>query len=98
MTGRLNRTALAENDLIEIWTYIAKDNIAAADRVLDRLDDRSRLLADNPGLGVRRDDLDLEIRSFGVGSYLVLYRETEDGIEVVRYIHGRRDIRRLLHH
>lgn len=96
MKGRLKRTALAENDLLEIWSYIAKDNVAAADRVLDRLDDRSRLLADSPGLGVRRDDLEPGVRSFRVGSYLVLYRETENGIEVVRYLHGRRDIRRVL--
>jgi hypothetical protein len=31
----IQRTAQAEEDLIELWIYIAQDNPAAADRVLD---------------------------------------------------------------
>jgi hypothetical protein len=38
---RLRRTARAEEDLIEIWTYIARDNPKAADRLLDQLDRKS---------------------------------------------------------
>jgi toxin ParE1/3/4 len=33
----IQRTAQAEEDLIELWIYIAQDNPAAADRVLDVL-------------------------------------------------------------
>ncbi|BAY72832.1 hypothetical protein NIES23_56600 (plasmid) [Trichormus variabilis NIES-23] len=33
--GRLIRTAKAEEDLIEIWMYIAVENPEAADRLLD---------------------------------------------------------------
>ncbi len=96
MSGRLARTAQADDDLIAIWTAIARDNPDAADRVLDTLDARSRILADNPGLGPRRDDLAAGLRFFTVGSYLILYRVTDDGIEAVRYLHGRRNLPELL--
>lgn len=96
MIRQLQRTAQAEGDLFDIWSYIARDSPAAADRLLDRLDNRSRLLADEPDLGTQREDLGPGLRSFPVGSYLIIYRQQHESVEVVRYLHGRRDIRRLL--
>ena len=55
--GRLIRTARAEEDLIEIWMYIAADNPAAADRLLDQIDAKCQMLADNPRLGQARPDI-----------------------------------------
>lgn len=34
----IQRTAQAEEDLIEIWIYIAQDNPGAADRMLDDIE------------------------------------------------------------
>jgi toxin ParE1/3/4 len=34
------RTSLAEEDLIAIWQYVARDSEAAADRLLDRIESR----------------------------------------------------------
>jgi plasmid stabilization system protein ParE len=34
------RTVLADNDLLDIWLYIAQDNTTAADRLLERLEQR----------------------------------------------------------
>jgi toxin ParE1/3/4 len=93
---RLRRTARAEDDLIEIWTYIARDNPAAADRLLDLLEGKSRMLAQNPKLGAARDDIATGVRHFPVGSYLILYRDIGDGVEVVRYVHGMRLLRNLV--
>jgi plasmid stabilization system protein ParE len=45
MAGRVTRTARAEQDLIEIWTYIAADNPRAADRLLDRIDEARKVLS-----------------------------------------------------
>lgn len=95
MSKRLRRTAQAEDDLIEIWTYIARESPAAADRLVDRLDLRSRRLSEQPGLGVARDDLAIGLRMLPVGEYIILYREIDDGIEAVRYLHGRRDLAKL---
>jgi toxin ParE1/3/4 len=86
----LQRTAQAEQDLIDIWTYIARDNPAAADRLLDLFDEKSQALARNPKMGRAREDVAAGVRHFPVGKYLILYRELGDGVEVVRYVHGMR--------
>jgi toxin ParE1/3/4 len=93
---RLRRTARAEDDLIEIWAYIARDNPAAADRLLNVLDNKSRMVAGNPQMGMARDDIAKGVRHFPVGNYLILYRDIGDGVEVVRYVHGMRLLRNLL--
>lgn len=86
----LRRTAQAEEDLVEIWVYIAQDNPVAADRVLDDLDAKCIMLAENPHLGPARPDIAPELRYLPVGRYLVLYREIAQGIELVRVAHGAR--------
>ena len=48
---QLRRSARAEQDLIEIWNFIAGDNEAAADKVFDLLVAKSELIARNPALG-----------------------------------------------
>ena len=93
---RLRRTARAEDDLIEIWAYIARDNPPAADRLLDLLDEKSRMLAQDPKLGAARDDIAKGVRHFPVGNYLILYRDIDDGVEIVRYVHGMRLLRNLV--
>jgi toxin ParE1/3/4 len=92
---RLTRNPLLREDLIEIWTYIAKDNADAADRLLDRIEEKFVTLAHNPGMGRMRSDIGPEVRHFPVDDYLVLYRETRGGVEIVRVIHGRRDLSKL---
>ncbi|NET00223.1 MAG: type II toxin-antitoxin system RelE/ParE family toxin [Sphaerospermopsis sp. SIO1G1] len=89
----LIRTAQAEEDLIEIWLYIATDNSqVVADRIIDQIDAKCQILAKNPGIGQARPDIAPELRYFPVGSYLILYREITNGIEVVRVVHGARNL------
>ncbi len=75
--AKLRRTARAEEDLIEIWSHAARENPAAADRLLDRLDEKSRLLAGNPRLGAARDDIAKGLRYLPAGRYLILYNTNE---------------------
>jgi len=53
----VRRTRRAEDDLIDIWTFIAAHNPRAADQVLDDLDGRSCLLAEFPEIGQARPDI-----------------------------------------
>ncbi len=85
----------AENDLIEIWQYIAEDDQEAATRRLHSLDAKFHLLAGNSKLGPARPDIAPGLRYFVDGSYLILYRETSEGIEVVRVVHGARGLKTL---
>lgn len=92
MASKVLKSPVAERDLDEIWFYIAKDNIDAADRVLRRIQDKCRQYAAQPLMGDLRDDLAENLRNFVVGSYVIFYRPLTDGIEVVRVIHGARDV------
>ncbi|KYC41102.1 plasmid stabilization protein [Scytonema hofmannii PCC 7110] len=90
--GRLIRTARAEEDLIEIWLYIAADNQQAADKLVNRIDAKCQMLANSAGVGSARPDIAPDLRYFPVGHYLILYREILNGIEVVRVVHGARHL------
>jgi len=46
---------LAETDVLDIWSYIARDNLEAADRMIDRFTEAYELLARNPNSGERMD-------------------------------------------
>ncbi|HWF94738.1 MAG TPA: type II toxin-antitoxin system RelE/ParE family toxin [Xanthobacteraceae bacterium] len=62
--------------MIDIWTYIARDNPPAADRLLDTLDEKCQALAHNPQIGMARNDIATGVRYFPVGNYIILYRES----------------------
>jgi len=83
---------LAEADLTDIWVFVAQDSVEAANRLLDQLHEKCRFLAGSPKAGHQRSELDPSIRSFAAGSYVIFYREGDDGIEVARVLHGHRDI------
>lgn len=85
----------ARQDLIAIWEYIAEDNSAAADRVLDTLDARMQLLADHPLLGPARPDIARDLRYLVSENYLILYRVLDDVVDIVRVLHGARNLRAL---
>jgi toxin ParE1/3/4 len=89
---RVLKRPLAESDLDDIWWYIAQDNQEAADRLLDRIEERCRALARFPEMGVNREELMPDLRSLPVGSYLIFYLPIEHGIEIVRVLPGMRDI------
>lgn len=86
----------ARRDLDGIWDYIAQDNPDAADDFIDRLTTRCGSYARQPKLGESRSHVVSGSRAFSVGSYVVYYREVSNGIELIRVLHGARDVGRLL--
>ena len=90
--SKILRKPQAEADLIEIWIYIAKDSPTRADKVLDEIDEKSQKLAKSPFIGKARDELGVRIRSFPIGNYVLFYQPIENGIEIIRVLHGARDI------
>lgn len=90
-------TPAAEGDLLKILEYLEGDNPSAILRVVDALDEAMQLLADNPGIGhVRRDLTEADVRFWSVFKYLVIYRPETKPLEIIRVLHGRRDVKRLL--
>ncbi|GMQ83208.1 MAG: type II toxin-antitoxin system RelE/ParE family toxin [Rhodothermia bacterium] len=82
----------AKSDLFEIWDYIANDSIAQADKMSDEFERIFSVLAENPEMGRRREELKENLKSFPHGNYVIFYRGDADEIEIVRVLHGARDI------
>lgn len=91
---RFSRAARA--DVTEILIHIAKDSPSAAAGMLERFERQARRLAAAPGIGQPRAELRPGLRSAVVGSYVIFYRAVTKGIEVVRVLHGRRDIEAIM--
>jgi antitoxin ParD1/3/4/toxin ParE1/3/4 len=90
-------TPRAEQDLSEIWEYIAEDSVKAANRVLAVVERTIRRLAKNPGIGHLREELaDRRHRFFPIYSYLIVYRFEAKPLEVIRVLHAARDVQRIL--
>ena len=90
-------TPRANQDVNDIWDYIANDNIEAADRVLEALERAMLKLAKNPGMGHWREDLtDKRYRFLLVYSYLVVYRHETKPLQIIRVLHASRDVQSIL--
>ncbi|MFZ0495497.1 MAG: type II toxin-antitoxin system RelE/ParE family toxin [Methylocella sp.] len=87
----------AQIDLAEIWDFIGEDSQARADSFLDRLDQSFHGLAGNPRMGRARGELSQDLRSFPLGRYVIFYLALADGIEIVRVLHGARDLDAIFH-
>jgi plasmid stabilization system protein ParE len=87
-----------ERDLDEIWDYIAieRHHPVAADRQIEMLYAKFRLLADNPLLGETREDLGKNLRAFVARPYLILYRVKKDGVGIFQVVHSARDIQAVV--
>jgi toxin ParE1/3/4 len=89
-------------DLAEQADFIAQDSLDAALRFLDAAETTFQFIAENPKIGRLCDFKRQEAsrlrrwRIRGFENYLVFYRPTEIGIDVVRVLHGARDIETIL--
>jgi toxin ParE1/3/4 len=82
----------AQADLDETWLYVSRDRPKAADRLIDRLVAHFELLASNPDLGEALPTWARDLRQSVVGRYVVLYRVRPDRVEIIRVIHGARNV------
>ncbi len=98
MSARITRRPAARFDVLEAAATIAKDNVEAALRFADAVRETEELLAAAPGIGTPRDFAWPELagmRSHSVKDfrkYIIFYIPREDGIEIVRVLHGARDL------
>ena len=87
----------ALDDFDQIWLYIAEDDIPAADHVEHELREAIKLLAERPQIGhVRRDLTDRPVKFWTVDHYVIVYDPATQPVQIVRLLHGSRDIPELL--
>jgi plasmid stabilization system protein ParE len=95
--GQYVLTAAARSDLSEIAEFNRQDSPGAARRVVESLREAMANLARMPEMGHIREDLaPRPLRFWPVYSYLIIYLSESQPLQVVRVLHGARDVRRLL--
>lgn len=98
MSGQIYKTPLAQNDIIEIASFIADDNPDAAERFLDATEQTFTVLSSMPSMGQAvsfQNSRTKNVRIWRVENFehsLVFYHPVDDGIEIIRVLHGARDI------
>jgi toxin ParE1/3/4 len=85
----------ALQDLAEIWAYIAEDSLRQADAFAVAIDREIRELSRHPLIGGARAELLNDLRGLPFGRYVIFYLPRKRGIEVVRVLHGARDLKSL---
>ncbi|HOB74059.1 MAG TPA: type II toxin-antitoxin system RelE/ParE family toxin [Phycisphaerae bacterium] len=95
--SRFLLTPRAREDLEEIEAYIAHDSPDAARRVILELQTAMQRLAESPGLGHRRSDIDdPRYRFWVVYSYLIVYIPQTDPLQIIRVVNGYRNLPTVL--
>jgi antitoxin ParD1/3/4 len=93
-------TPEAEDDLFQIWCYIARDSVAAANRVESAIHDACFFLAREPQSGSPRRHVTTRPVHFWTvqryPNYVFVYRPETQPLEIVRILHGMRDLKGLL--
>ena len=83
----------AENDLAEIWAYIATDSVDNANQFILKLESRMNALARLPRrcpLISENELLGTQYRHIIVRKYRIIFRLSNDTLYILRVIHGAR--------
>ncbi|MEA5595568.1 type II toxin-antitoxin system RelE/ParE family toxin [Rivularia sp. UHCC 0363] len=89
-------------DLIDLATYIAANNMDVSDKFLVAAEDTFKQLALTPKMGRVREFYNPNLANVrqqpikGFRNYLVFYQTRDADIEILRVLHGRRDIDAIL--
>jgi toxin ParE1/3/4 len=82
----------ARRELDEIFLYWAeRTNLVIADRVIDEIVERFRLLGEFPEAGRSSDDIATGVKCFPAGQYLIYYRKARKYTDILHIFHGARE-------
>lgn len=93
--ARLVILPAARADLIEIGDFIALDNPGRAASFVAEIEAKMRAAAERPLSFPARDELHEGLRAARYGRYLIFFVEQGDEVQVVRVLHGARDLPRM---
>lgn len=91
-------TLAADADLEEIWQYVCEESgESRANALEDQLHAAMHRVGASPGLGHLRHDLaDEALRFWSVHKFLIVYRPETRPVQIVRVLHGARDVQAIL--
>jgi toxin ParE1/3/4 len=89
----LRVTKNARRDLNHIWMYVAIESSAErADSLVAEITETIDLAAAFPGGGSDRSQFMPRLRSYPSGNYLVFFRSNAKLVEIIRVVHGARNL------
>jgi toxin ParE1/3/4 len=100
--GKVNKRPQVIRDLIDLATYIAEDNLEVSDLFLQAAEETFKQLAKRPQMGKMTQFSNPFLAGIrqqaikGFRKYLVFYFPIDEGVEILRVIHGARDIEAIL--
>jgi toxin ParE1/3/4 len=90
-------TRQADQDIIDIYLWGCREfGQPQAERYHGGLATAFQLIADNPRIARERPEFIPPVRLHPYQSHLVVYRLDEDGVLIVRVLHGRQEWERYL--
>ena len=90
MKVRVSGKARAE--LLQIYSYLAERNPAAAESVLQEINSKLHQLSHFPFMGRERSEFAPSLRSTLVRTYLIFYTVSDEQIVIMRVVDGRMDV------
>ncbi|HVA68632.1 MAG TPA: type II toxin-antitoxin system RelE/ParE family toxin [Candidatus Binataceae bacterium] len=90
--AQIRHTVRARRDLMDVWLELAAANPAAAEKVYRRLEARVEILKRLAEAGPLRPAIAPDAGGLVEPPYLILYRIIPDGVQIVRVLHGARNI------
>ena len=80
-----------------LHSYVARENLPAADRLIRQISGAFDILAKNPELGIRQDEIRLGLRCKPVRRhYLIFYEVAGNALRILRVVHGARELNDLV--
>lgn len=94
--AEVRRSRQAETDLRTILSDLDRQDPAVAERYATAFEEKGRALAQFPEIGRLRPEIAPGLRSTLVSPYVLFYRTDAEGVQILRILHGKRDLRRAL--
>ena len=82
----------ADKDLYSIALHIGETSIERGKALVERIRRRAEILRAHPEVGRARPELGDGIRSLIERPYVLLYRISDEDVEIVAVLHGARDL------
>lgn len=103
MKRRIVKKPQVERDLVDHFSFIAKDKLEPAERFLKAAEETFHLLAANPDAGALWKSshpglADIRVHSLPrpYQKYLVFYRPSKQLVEILTVLHGSRDLAAII--
>jgi toxin ParE1/3/4 len=93
--GYYSFSDLAIEEIEEICEFLAQTHPRLASQWFDEVREKCKLVSSFPSMSKSYAWLDPDLRGFVIDDYIIFYYPAENGIKIIRVIHGSRDLKVL---